>query len=171
VCALLSSGCINDANNVKRFLTTWNYNEGDIVMLTDDATNPRQIPTKDNIVRLLLMLRRVLVELWSRSRPCSGWSETRIRMTRCSFIVGLSSLHFLSLMLNFFLCADSGHGGQVRCDCFCRNCVCIDDDVPRRKISMAMRYANVIRGLCIISCVSLGWCVLCSISQRLVRIC
>ena len=28
----------------------WGYREEDIVMLTDDASNPRQIPTRDNIV-------------------------------------------------------------------------------------------------------------------------
>lgn len=27
------------------------YKEDDIVMLTDDARNPRQLPTRDNIVR------------------------------------------------------------------------------------------------------------------------
>lgn len=44
-------GCINDALNVKRFLcTTYGYKEGDIVMLTDDASNARQIPTKRNII-------------------------------------------------------------------------------------------------------------------------
>ena len=28
----------------------WGYKQDDIVMLTDDAQNPRQIPTRDNIV-------------------------------------------------------------------------------------------------------------------------
>jgi len=42
-------GCINDANNVKRFLMQHGYRADDIVMLTDDAGSPRQIPTKQNI--------------------------------------------------------------------------------------------------------------------------
>ena len=34
-----------------RFLSeVWGYKEEDIVMLTDDASNPRQIPTRDKIV-------------------------------------------------------------------------------------------------------------------------
>ncbi|KAL0061960.1 Ca(2+)-dependent cysteine protease, partial [Marasmius tenuissimus] len=37
-------GCINDANNISNFLCThFGYKREDIVMLTDDATNPRQI--------------------------------------------------------------------------------------------------------------------------------
>lgn len=28
----------------------WGYKEDDIVVLTDDAQNPRQIPSRDNIV-------------------------------------------------------------------------------------------------------------------------
>ncbi|KAG1730429.1 Metacaspase-1 [Suillus paluster] len=44
-------GCINDVRNVKRFLTSkWNYKEGDIVTLVDDATTSRQIPTRRNIL-------------------------------------------------------------------------------------------------------------------------
>ncbi|KAF8656187.1 hypothetical protein AX16_002625 [Volvariella volvacea WC 439] len=45
-------GCINDANNIKNFLIRhFGYREGDIVMLTDDAGDPRQHPTRDNIIR------------------------------------------------------------------------------------------------------------------------
>src|ERR1700749_2854315 len=62
-------GCHNDARNLRNFLcrmshcteihrfveTTiplgqYGYRDEDIVMLTDDAPNPRMIPTKDNIV-------------------------------------------------------------------------------------------------------------------------
>lgn len=44
-------GCINDVQNVKRFLCShWGYKEGDIVTLTDDMQNPRQKPTKANII-------------------------------------------------------------------------------------------------------------------------
>jgi len=52
-------GCINDALNVKRFLcTTYGYKEEDIVMLTDDARNPRQIPTNRNIIEAMQWLVR-----------------------------------------------------------------------------------------------------------------
>jgi len=61
-------GCINDAQNIQRFLCSkshtpiirifshphsaqFGYKKEDIVMLTDDATNPRMMPTRDNIVR------------------------------------------------------------------------------------------------------------------------
>ncbi|KAK7033158.1 caspase domain-containing protein [Favolaschia claudopus] len=43
-------GCINDANNMQRFLCSqFGYRKEDIVMLTDDTQNPRQLPTRDNI--------------------------------------------------------------------------------------------------------------------------
>ncbi|KAH0838887.1 putative metacaspase [Lanmaoa asiatica] len=44
-------GCINDIKNVKRFLTRqWGFKEGDIVMLMDQTTNPRQMPTRKNVL-------------------------------------------------------------------------------------------------------------------------
>ncbi|KAI9635791.1 putative metacaspase [Dioszegia hungarica] len=50
-------GCINDARNVEKFLCTrYNYRSEDIVMLTDDARNPRQIPTKANIIAAMQWL-------------------------------------------------------------------------------------------------------------------
>ncbi|RPD59961.1 hypothetical protein L226DRAFT_462816 [Lentinus tigrinus ALCF2SS1-7] len=50
-------GCINDARNVSQFLQeVWGYRQDDIVMLTDDATNPRQIPTKDNMLQAMQWL-------------------------------------------------------------------------------------------------------------------
>ncbi|GJE88675.1 caspase family protein [Phanerochaete sordida] len=52
-------GCINDANNVKRFLCSqFGYKPDDIVMLTDDAQNPRQIPTKQNMLQAMQWLVR-----------------------------------------------------------------------------------------------------------------
>lgn len=52
-------GCINDANNVKRFLCSqFNYKAEDIVMLTDDAPNPRQIPNKQNMIAAMQWLVR-----------------------------------------------------------------------------------------------------------------
>lgn len=43
-------GCINDAWNVRRFLISRGYKEGDIVVLTDDAENPRNMPTRKNMI-------------------------------------------------------------------------------------------------------------------------
>nr|XP_019014601.1 metacaspase-1 [Kwoniella pini CBS 10737]OCF53382.1 metacaspase-1 [Kwoniella pini CBS 10737] len=46
------AGCINDARNVQKFLIErYHYKAEDIVMLTDDAQNPRQIPTRANIIQ------------------------------------------------------------------------------------------------------------------------
>jgi len=44
-------GCINDALNVKRFLiASYGYKENDIVMLTDNSPNPREIPNLKNMI-------------------------------------------------------------------------------------------------------------------------
>ncbi|KAG2354542.1 peptidase C14, caspase domain-containing protein [Suillus spraguei] len=52
-------GCINDANNLKRFLIAqFGYKEEDMVILTDDARDPRQIPTRQNILRAMEWLVR-----------------------------------------------------------------------------------------------------------------
>ncbi|KAH8100814.1 caspase domain-containing protein [Cristinia sonorae] len=52
-------GCINDARNVQRFLQErFGYKQEDIVVLTDDAQNPRQIPTKKNIIDAMQWLVR-----------------------------------------------------------------------------------------------------------------
>ncbi|KAG2149074.1 metacaspase-1 [Suillus bovinus] len=52
-------GCINDANNIKRFLATqFGYKEEDMVILTDDARDPRQLPTRQNILRAMEWLVR-----------------------------------------------------------------------------------------------------------------
>ncbi|KAG1840720.1 peptidase C14, caspase domain-containing protein [Suillus subalutaceus] len=52
-------GCINDANNMKRFLgTQFGYKEEDMVILTDDARDPRQVPTQQNILRAMEWLVR-----------------------------------------------------------------------------------------------------------------
>lgn len=44
------NGCINDANNMKRFLLTQGFTEQNIVMLTDDLKMARAVPTKQNII-------------------------------------------------------------------------------------------------------------------------
>ncbi|GLB36836.1 putative caspase domain containing protein [Lyophyllum shimeji] len=44
-------GCVNDARRVRDFLTShWGYQSGDIVILTDDSKNPRQQPTRQNML-------------------------------------------------------------------------------------------------------------------------
>ena len=72
-------GCVNDANNMREFLCSeqelrlsyrltlfivseecYGYKRGDIVMLTDDSTNPRMMPTKENIVRCFVSIICVL---------------------------------------------------------------------------------------------------------------
>ncbi|PPQ66735.1 hypothetical protein CVT26_009536 [Gymnopilus dilepis] len=52
-------GCINDANNMKNFLISeYGYKSEDMVILTDDATNPRMTPTRDNILQAMQWLVR-----------------------------------------------------------------------------------------------------------------
>ncbi|KAI9304648.1 peptidase C14, caspase domain-containing protein [Cunninghamella echinulata] len=44
-------GCINDVHNVKNFLITlYNFREEDMVILTDDQSDPRFIPTRQNMI-------------------------------------------------------------------------------------------------------------------------
>ncbi|ORX34836.1 caspase domain-domain-containing protein [Kockovaella imperatae] len=51
------AGCINDARNVQKFLIErYQYRPEDIVMLTDDAQNPRQIPTRANMIQAMQWL-------------------------------------------------------------------------------------------------------------------
>ncbi|CAE6415745.1 unnamed protein product [Rhizoctonia solani] len=50
-------GCINDTNNLCDFLVRqFGYKQGDIVKLTDDATNPNQMPTRENIIKAMQWL-------------------------------------------------------------------------------------------------------------------
>ncbi|OBZ87061.1 Metacaspase-1A [Choanephora cucurbitarum] len=50
-------GCINDVHNMKHFLITlYNFREDDMVILTDDQSNPQNIPTKQNIIRAMQWL-------------------------------------------------------------------------------------------------------------------
>uniref|UniRef100_A0A0W0EY84 Peptidase C14 caspase domain-containing protein n=1 Tax=Moniliophthora roreri TaxID=221103 RepID=A0A0W0EY84_MONRR len=52
-------GCINDANNMANFLCShFGYKREDIVMLTDDNSNPRQIPTRANMIQAMQWLVR-----------------------------------------------------------------------------------------------------------------
>ncbi|KAF8705336.1 Peptidase C14, partial [Rhizoctonia solani] len=43
-------GCVNDAYNVSEFLTQFGYKEENIRQLTDSATDPRFLPTRENII-------------------------------------------------------------------------------------------------------------------------
>ena len=58
-------------------------------MLTDDATNPRQIPTKDNMVRCIALYRKGFANTTSISRfkRCSGSLMAHNQMTLCSSTV------------------------------------------------------------------------------------
>lgn len=50
-------GCINDARHIRDFLIRfWDYKEEDIVMLTDDSTDPRRRPTRRNVIEAMLWL-------------------------------------------------------------------------------------------------------------------
>lgn len=52
-------GCINDVHNVQKFLMErYNYRADDMVVLTDDSKNPRQIPTRANIIQAMQWLVR-----------------------------------------------------------------------------------------------------------------
>ncbi|RDB25794.1 Metacaspase-1B [Hypsizygus marmoreus] len=52
-------GCINDVQNIVSFLIKhFHYRKEDIVTLTDDATNPRQKPTRENIIQAMQWLVR-----------------------------------------------------------------------------------------------------------------
>ncbi|KAG6916975.1 Ca(2+)-dependent cysteine protease [Tephrocybe rancida] len=52
-------GCINDAKHVRDFLISkWGYRAGDIVLLSDDSTNPRQRPTRQNVLDAMRWLVR-----------------------------------------------------------------------------------------------------------------
>lgn len=50
-------GCINDARAVAAFLKDrYGYRDDDMVILTDDARNPRSLPTKQNILQAMQWL-------------------------------------------------------------------------------------------------------------------
>ncbi|KAJ5367762.1 hypothetical protein N7541_001703 [Penicillium brevicompactum] len=50
-------GCINDVTNMSNFLTQrFGYKREDMVILTDDQSNPMSIPTKANILRAMQWL-------------------------------------------------------------------------------------------------------------------
>lgn len=47
-------GCINDVHNVKRFIQQRaGYRDEDMVILTDDSSDPRSIPTRENMTRAM----------------------------------------------------------------------------------------------------------------------
>ncbi|KAI9485370.1 MAG: caspase domain-containing protein [Benjaminiella poitrasii] len=51
------NGCINDVKNVKQFLISlFNFKEEDMVVLTDDQSDPKFIPTKQNIISAMQWL-------------------------------------------------------------------------------------------------------------------
>lgn len=46
-------GCINDVQNVKNYLIRNGFNEGDIVVLTDDQHEMVKVPMRENIIRAI----------------------------------------------------------------------------------------------------------------------
>ncbi|EWC46923.1 hypothetical protein DRE_03935 [Drechslerella stenobrocha 248] len=51
------NGCINDVVNVRNFLMqSYRYRQEDMVILTDDQTNPLSVPKRDNILRAMKWL-------------------------------------------------------------------------------------------------------------------
>ncbi|KAJ3559515.1 hypothetical protein NP233_g11245 [Leucocoprinus birnbaumii] len=52
-------GCINDANNVRRWLIKYHgFKSEDIVLLTDDTSNRRHLPTRQNLIDAMKWLVR-----------------------------------------------------------------------------------------------------------------
>lgn len=63
----------HEANEFMNKPERFGYQPDDIVMLTDDAPNPRQLPTKDNIVSFISFPCSYLVLIVrDRSMLCSG---------------------------------------------------------------------------------------------------
>ncbi|CDH54137.1 metacaspase [Lichtheimia corymbifera JMRC:FSU:9682] len=51
------NGCINDVHNIKDFLITlYGFKEEDMVILTDDQTDPKMTPTRSNIIAAMKWL-------------------------------------------------------------------------------------------------------------------
>ncbi|KDR69952.1 hypothetical protein GALMADRAFT_214755 [Galerina marginata CBS 339.88] len=51
-------GCVNDAKNVRNFLIQRGYDPKEILLLTDDAKDGRNLPTRDNIIEAMRWLVR-----------------------------------------------------------------------------------------------------------------
>lgn len=104
------AGCINDVKNIQNFIicqyncfsvklrltnlleAQYGYKKEDIVMLTDDATNPRQKPTRENIVGRILFYFQDLCLYYQHHysfKLCNGWYAERSRMTLSSSIVSI----------------------------------------------------------------------------------
>ncbi|KAH9055132.1 hypothetical protein EDB83DRAFT_2392059 [Lactarius deliciosus] len=57
VCKNELQGCVNDAQNIFRFLTEkYRYSRSNVIVLTDDATNPRMQPTRKNMLNAMRWL-------------------------------------------------------------------------------------------------------------------
>jgi hypothetical protein len=79
-----------------RPLAHWGYKEGDIVMLVDNASNPRQMPTKRNILDAMRWLVKDAHPHDALFFHCTLY---------CNHVV--VTLNALMVRL------DSGHGGQI----------------------------------------------------------
>lgn len=91
------------------------YNEGDIVMLTDDSSNYMEMPTKANIVssprscyRFELDGTYVLID--ARNRMARKGSKPE----RLAFLpLYVDSILPENALVSYVLSVDSGHGGQT----------------------------------------------------------
>lgn len=89
---------MNDARNVRNFLRRHGYKKEDIVILTDDAPDPRSKPTRVNILDAMHWLVKDAQPNDSLFFHC----ELTLRDRRSCSYVAYSNM------------SDSGHGGQVK---------------------------------------------------------
>jgi hypothetical protein len=85
-----------------------------MVILTDDATNPRMRPTHANIVRPALILQETILMIYLRLRRCNGLSVVPTPMIRCSSTVSILLIHKTLFSHYSISILDSGHGGQTK---------------------------------------------------------
>ena len=79
-------------------------------MLTDDSTNPRMMPTRENMVRQDVSDPPTDLILF-RSTECNGWLGTQLPMTPYSFTVSIFCRVWEPILTEG---VDSGHGGQTK---------------------------------------------------------
>ena len=95
------------------FQEVWGYKQEDIVILTDDAQNPRQIPTRDNIVSLSFACAGrhliVIVKIQAMQWLVRGAQPHDSLFFHCKY-----GCCILKDTLPYLFHKDSGHGGQTK---------------------------------------------------------
>ena len=94
----------------------YGYKKDDIVMLTDDSTNPRMMPTRENMVRCLYVC---IICVFPNSIPlsskqCNGLCVVLRPMMLYFSIVSQFMCELKYIYIFFVLALDSGHGGQTK---------------------------------------------------------